>query len=205
MVNVISVKMNLLKGFGEISEKRIKAIHDYVKDEYPSANSVPLGTLLFHPEERRHILLTPNQISFGQDGVELAPEFSRLKELTEKIFDVLMIDNSANVLYDYIGLLPGTSPTLQDSLKFLDSRKQALLDNITGIDGLGLRFYYTLNGNRGDFRIEPYIQDMSKYFLQLQLSPNNISTPLDEMFINAEQVFKEFTGNLSEFASSIIR
>lgn len=205
MVNVTAVKVNFLKELGELSPKKISVVSEVLGKAYPNISQLPIGTVFVNPEARKHVLLASNQLGVGQDGVNIEPDFVTIQKDFLALFDVLMLDQTSNILFDFVGLLPSRAENvLKSSFGLLNHKSLESLNEFSGFDGVGLRFFYNEGNLRGDFRVEPFLQDTTKYFMQLQVSSKEPLNSIEEAFVQAQRAFEDFTNRLGAFAEGLV-
>lgn len=205
MVNVTAIKVNFLKEIGELSPKRISVVSEVLSRAYPNITQLPIGTVFVNPEARKHVLLAPNQLVVGQDGTSIDPDFAAMQRDCLSLFDVLMLDQISKVLFDFVGLFPGKDEnTLESSFVWLDQHRWKSTEQSAGLGGVGLRFFYDLGNLKGDFKVEPFLQDTTKYFMQLQVSSKEPLNNIEETFVLAENAFEDFTNRLGSFAEGLV-
>ncbi len=205
MINVTAIKVSFLKEVGELSPQRISAASEVLGKEYPNITKLSIGTVFVNPQTRKHFLLASNQLTVGLDGAELEPDFERIQKDFLSLFSALMLDQTSNTLFDFVGVFPDKiDNAFKSSFSLLDRDKRGLCGEIPGIDGVGLRFFYKTGNLVGDFKIEPFVQDTTKYFMQLQLSSADPLNSIEEVINLAKDIFEQFTGPLGDFAEGLV-
>jgi hypothetical protein len=203
MFKLTGIKISLLKDFGEISEKKIEKLTDSLIEHYPDIVNISVGRVFVNKETKEHVIVAPGQIIISQEGLGITPNLKKFNETALKIFDALLLNNETDVIYKFTGVFPSNGSALESSLGLLASKKQAQIDEVPEIKGLGLRFIYGFGDQMGDLRIEPFIRDDSYYFVELEY--NNQSIPLEKVINNASELCSDFTGRLSGFAMNIAK
>lgn len=202
MINVMGIRLNLIKEIGEISEKRVNTIKNLVGDLLPQEITIPVGHIFTNPKTKVHLLLASGQITVGQDGPEISPDFTVLRKFAQVVFDAFLLEDKANVVLNYTGLLNVENAMIR-SLNIVSGVNEAITNNkINGINGIGLRFFYNEEGFTGDLKIEPYVQDVNQFFVELEVSSQigeNI-LGIEDIFLAAEKFFNKFTNELASFA-----
>lgn len=206
MINVTGIRMNLVKEIGEISEKRLKIVKELVLESLPQVINLPVGYIFLNPETKIHMLLTSGQITIAQEGSEISPNFALLEKLTEDVFNILQLDNKANaVVLNYSGLINLENSMIRSCGLVNDMNKTITVGEIPGITGVGLRFFYNEEGFSGDLRVEPFIQDNNRFFVQLEVSSQTGEHTLDleNIFLAGKNMFNKFTNELASFATGL--
>lgn len=203
MINVTGVRLNLIKEIGEISEKKVKIVKDLVCDSLPQMVNLPVGYIFINPETRIHLLLASGQITVAQEGFEISPDFAVLRKLADDVFDILLLDNKANtVVLNYSGLINVENSMVRSRSLINDMNETITIGQIPGITGVGLRFFYNEEGFNGDLKVEPFVQDNNKFFVQLEVSSQigEHTLDLENIFLAGEKMFNKFTDELASFA-----
>ncbi len=150
---------------GDLTEIKIKRIQDILNKDFPSG--VSNNIQLIATGNKEQIIITPNTIEYiNNEGV-----FEKYIDLMKNIFDLLMLDDnitqSTLILTDIIDNKEYSMVYLQE--KYVKLTKDAI--------GLGLRSFFNFNNSLCEFRVEPYLSDPKKMYIEgtYNLSNNNIN------------------------------
>lgn len=161
--NIISFKLNFLKNIGEMSEKKSEMLIENFYKEFPVKNEIPEGFILTKQGSKliKSLLITPNQITYSQDGDKLQMNFDEPKTFVKTVYDKLYLNYRCNGIYSFSCLIDGgkCSSTLKSKLD-LDTKD---------VQGIGIKVFLDNENYAGVFSFEPYLRDLDKCFCSLEL------------------------------------
>lgn len=162
---ITSFKISFIKNIGEISEKKDEMFTNEFNKEFPIKNEIPQGILLTKQANNfiKSLLITPNQVTYSQDGDIVDIDFDEPKIAIKNIYDKLFLNYKCSVIYNFACLIDGKEHpnVLADKLS-LDIK-------VDGVKGVGIKVFLDNEKQVGVLAFEPYLKDLDKYFCSLEL------------------------------------
>lgn len=139
---------------GSLSELKIKKIQENFKEEFPNGLINPNQAVIAKNNEQ--IILSPTQIQYTILHDEIKSIYCNLK----KIQDILMLDNFLNnTIMSFIDI-----KELEKNC--MEYTKEKFKPLITGVVGIGIREFFMYEKKLSEFKIEPFISDNTKLYLE---------------------------------------
>lgn len=197
MVKAKAFKLNLLKELGELSTKKIEKLVSVLEKEFPQRSAQPFGWVFFNPLNKKSIILTTNQITISYDGDNIPPDEDELNGILSVLIETLMLDDGANAIYNFVAHRESKLDSLKDSLNFVNFNGKQL----EGLEGVAYRFILNRKDQMGDLRVEPFILDPHKVFLELELKEMEILN-FSQIVERAIKAYTEFTTDMVQFSET---
>lgn len=198
---ITSIKHNIIMPLGAISSKRIDRVDEIVKTEYNQKQN-PSDSIIVYVDTngKSTLLIGPNQISYGNDtyGVQV-DVIEKWKSTTLNILDVFLLDNICDAYeMDIMGLVEsieeGKKAASQKSLMSFTTIHRNELKKIGEPVAVGLRFVFNKDNHVLDLRVEPFLNDLSKYFFSINIKPQQSKHSIEESFVQLDK-FCDFFRN----------
>lgn len=205
MLKVTAARVDIHKNLGEISEKKTKLLGQDLSSYFPDVRIMGDRVLFLHSEKRQALSVSQNQASVLCEPGDLL-RAADVGDIIERLFDVLLLDGSAQVTFYLAGNFPitdGNANAMERSWHFADAYTVTKLKEIDGVVGLGVRCIVSRKDLRGDFRIEPFIADPKYGYMEFA---GKFENPLavSEIALRYGQVYDEFTGSLYSVARTLL-
>jgi len=157
------------------------------------------------------LLIGSNQISYGNDthGVDTIDVIEKWKNITLKLLEVLLLDNICDGYeMDIMGLAEaigeGNKAAAQHSLLKFATIHRNELKKIGEPVAVGLRFVLNKENHVLDLRVEPFLNDLSKYFFAMNIKPKQGKQSIDDSFIQLEKFIMLFRNDWYELIKNNI-
>ncbi|SIS87956.1 hypothetical protein [Alicyclobacillus vulcanalis] len=192
-LKLTTIRITAVKQVGELSGARVRALQPMEQEGFQLVNQAPVAILFVNPVERKHIVVTNNEITAMLQGDNLDVQYDFFSEYLSKIFDLLQLDSKAQFNFE-IGAQGNV---------FRDTMTGSIEHFVHGVDlhpwikGIGYRFIIQHGDLKGDLRIEPLIADPTRAFVSLVMGSDAMVT-MDEF----THTIKNASENLISFADN---
>ncbi|TDO94074.1 hypothetical protein DFR79_10439 [Halanaerobium saccharolyticum] len=174
-MNLDYFKLNVSQNVGQISKKKLSLLKEILSAEYPEVQRLDNGGYIFlNLNEKSNFLILPNQVSANFDKIPETFDFnSDVKKPLLQIFEALIFEEEVKASARF-NFLKDTSNSFEKSLDLIDNEKKKSKLNEKGIIGTGYRFLREGQfGGISEIKIEPLIDDKSKWFIESIININN--------------------------------
>jgi len=199
VLTVTDVKITFMKDLGELSEKKLNQINDEIKVFYPSFGKFPFGFLYANNDTRQQLIIAPGQLTVD---AQANINFDSIKTIVNKVFDILLLDSPTISVIVCTGLISHGESAFSKSLSFLEENLKGKVETLGMINGIGLRFFTNKEGEKGEFKIEPFVRDPSYFYVERIIQ--NDMMPLSEALESCNRTYMGFKEEYATFATSII-
>lgn len=174
-MNLDYFKLNVSQNVGQISKKKLSLLKEILSAEYPEVQRLDNGGYIFlNLNKKSNFLILPNQVSANFDKIPETFDFnSDVKKPLLQIFEALIFEEEVKASARF-NFLKDTSNSFEKSLDLIDNEKKKRKLNEKGIIGTGYRFLKEGQfGGISEIKIEPLIDDKSKWFIESIININN--------------------------------
>lgn len=169
-----SFKLDLVKDFGEIGEKRFAVLNNYLGDEYSEIHRIPSGVILINDDKDRHLLVTKNQITLYYSNIEGS---IYIDQIILKLFEKLTLeDKQLDAVASCVYHFPASENSFSESLGAL--REDSVLEQYK-FDGVGFRFMRKFEHGLNELKIEPRVNNPEIWFIEEKI--NFVNSSLQEI------------------------
>lgn len=195
------LNLNVLTQIGEISEKKIKQLKNH---GFELKKQVP-GQFAQFQEMRTDntIVVAQNEIVYAANASSFEAIMSNpgvAVDIFVRVLDILLLDGDSVVLkISFERSYPADHNTFDQSWKMLDSSVGDVI-RASGAKAVGLRIPFEKEMFSGEYKIEPFFSNPSRYFLAC-----GIQTQKPASLDHATHLFGQMLGLISdEFDPMII-
>lgn len=163
-----AIKVHMQVMVGQINEKRLRPLVDALaKEGFKSRLAFNVPGIGFRNEKANEtVLVFPEQLTVSQEGLEVHADFCRLEELAKTSLRHLNLEYQVNSAgFDMIAHVPFAERNMLTESQRLVAPCATL--KVPGVEGVGLRFFLTIDGVLSEFRVEPLLRNPENLFLQL--------------------------------------
>jgi hypothetical protein len=206
-LKIISFKLNANLNLGSISEKRLVLLDEMLLVKYPQKQMIAQGIYAYiNPVGKLAVIISPGQININIDSEEILRNLSvsipEYIELYNAITNAFTIDNIIDLVeIDFGGLVNSIekgkkAAAIKSAQNFTHLNKKAFDTIFPNLVGVGLRFIDEDDKFLFDTKIEPFLGDLSKFYLGFNIkSKQKMSTKELEDVIPAQIAkFENFFG-----------
>lgn len=159
---------------GSITEMKANRIREVLSSEFNSM--IQTGSNVILTGEAKQLVITNNQI---QCVINDTVEFDVVNGVFNKLFNLLMIENIVSNATIAIN-------ELKENTDAMNFTKQNFKSFLTSSIGVGIREFFVYNGNLSEIKVEPFIEDNSKLYIEARynlqtLSVNNLKEVLKDI------------------------
>lgn len=174
---------------GETNKKKFDAISKKLKGKYSIVGASPDFSNMLFKSNTGIITINQQQIVLAvQNGNVTEDDIKAVKEDTEKIFEILLLDDNVSASYDFI-INKSVNNDYMESSKNLMSDK---VKSVAGIEGFGIRAFYKYKNQLSEIRVEPLLSDHNIIYIESLINCKNIAYKnIDKEGIEAYNYFKE--------------
>jgi len=161
-------RINLKTNVGALSNKKVDALVAALKPFFPSMAFNLNGEMLLMVDDatKTVILLTGEQITFGQDEFTSPLDFDKIQKVINCVYDTLLLDSDTVVGVQLIGCFDHGSSTMDPSLTKLAIPSADLKGQLKGLSGVGYRFLIDHGEDVWELKVEPFLRDQNKWFME---------------------------------------
>ncbi|TGY91991.1 hypothetical protein E5329_19615 [Petralouisia muris] len=178
---------------GQLSEKKLSAIIENLRESQFKNAKLIMSELhvaaISLVNGKKNLLIEPQQITFAshlEDGFDI--EAIQLQFST--VLNALLIDDENQYLVNIEGI-SDTDNSHAESKQFFEEKFMPLDDDICGV---GYRFLVNSGELFGEFKIEPLVSDVGKYYYQWVLNKSEKGTIEDMLHDVQSNMDKERDG-----------
>ncbi|TGE35855.1 hypothetical protein E4K67_22315 [Desulfosporosinus fructosivorans] len=206
-LKIVSCKLNANLNLGSISEKRLVLLDELLMAKYSQKQMIALGIYAYiNPVKKSAIVVGSGQININIDSEDILKNLSgsipEYIELYNAITNAFTIDNIVDSIeIDFGGLVDSLekgkrAAAIKSSQKFTTLNKKAFETMFPNLVGVGLRFIDDNDKFLLDAKIEPFLGDLSKFYLGFNVkSKQKMSTKeLEEVILAQITKFEIFFG-----------
>jgi hypothetical protein len=186
---------------GQITQKKRTILNDILSGQmnFEGITEQPNVLCFFSSLNADQFVIYPDRIAYNKLGQgEL--NVTRIKELFNKVFDGLLLEENVNGLLD-MQAISDTAKPHTETINVFNEKFEGMLSQ-DEVSGVGYRFLIDNKKEQysGEFKIEPLIRDLSKNFYQYIISMNVKLYSINELI----DLFKHFEGEMALKYNSLI-
>ena len=186
---MIGFKINFLKNIGEMSDIKSEMFVKEFANDFPGKSKIPIGLLLTKSVDRttlKSLLITPTQITYSQDGNGITDNSAyEIKNYIKKICDKLYLNYKCQATCSFAYIIE-----CEDLKKTSENIFKMEYKDESAIAGVGIKILLNSSKIVGEFKYEPYIQDMKYFFASIDCQLVE-ATDLNEILKESELVLNE--------------
>lgn len=197
-----SFKIIYLSKVGIINDKKANTIAKEFESDFPVRlmQQQPISAMVLSNNNNNNtMIIEPERITYQVLG-DIKPDFDAIRDKVTKLCNVLLIDDTCAAAIDITGLIDSqVGNSFDESLEKFN--KFGL--QFDSLKGIGLRLLYEEEHNIWEYKIEPFIADKTKYFIQLigtistMVHINNITEIASKTFDNYLHKSEDLTKSLN--------
>lgn len=157
----MNIRLNFDINIGELNEVKKQKIQQIFKLDFPGAISLPNQLVLTGNEEQ--IILTPIQMQYTFNH----EYFDKIQANIVKVQELLMLEQVINNMTIVISSLKDLNDNIREYTK---SKFGSLISDSVGI---GKREFFLYNQNLSEIKIEPFINDNKKIYIEAMYNINS--------------------------------
>lgn len=196
-INTKHFKIVLNANVGIINDKKAETLTKVFENEFQlkmlqEQQPVSSVFVLANPNLREAILIDSNKITYQIESEEsITPDFGAIKEKLQKIYDTLLLDDVSVGVVHYVGQAFAKSYNAMNESIENFSGGSNLREQMPNLKGIGLRFLLEHHTGIWEYKVEPFISDISSYFIEMIC---NIGNPqkVEEIVHIAEEAYIDF-------------
>ena len=199
-IDVNQIAITLPVQLGELNKKKQDIIFEKVlkNTKFENIATGPFGLLCYTKDGKENLVINIDRIAYNKSGNNI--DASEIKNVFNKIFDVLLLDSNNFAIIDVQGIVKAQD-SHKESLDQFNDKFNKVLDEYPDVYGVGYRFVTKTIESNGEFKVEPLLQNSSYYFCQKILNYNINKIPIDKIINITENIVNDF----NEYFSSILK
>lgn len=191
-------RLQLMANVGPVNEKKEQMVHEKFKSRYPILGKEQSGNgfVMMGNEGKSIILVQNNRIIFQHAEQPTQVPFEQLSDDVAALSDILLLDDNCAAHTYMVGIddCPSSS-SLEASKTFLEyGDDESFISEFPELRGIGLRFFTQNNEDAWEFKIEPLVNDPTKYFFEASCAHKVL--PRDEVISESKRSYTYFTTTL---------
>lgn len=197
MLKTKHFKIVINTNVGNINQKKADSLANAFNNgfEVKMLQEQPFGNvfILANPINREALIIDPSKITYQMDSEDtIVPDFEKIKENLKVIFDTLLLDENTTGLIHYVGQVESKDEnSMTNSLrKFLPH--QDLANDFKNLKGLGLRFLFEHHTGLWEYKVEPHINDVRYFFVEMICNVNT-GLHINDITKIANEYYNDFT------------
>lgn len=149
-------------------------------EEYPQVRPMPIGILIFHEEQRRSILIGPEQSVVANEGMPVQVEFNRHLTAFKKLQEIFEWKEPVRFGFNLIGFMPVGDAKNTSLSEFLSISAGVVAERLPEAVGAGVRLVVDFDDLRGDLKVEPFEPDNRFLAVHAEIGCKE-AKPLDDL------------------------
>ncbi|MFL0198290.1 hypothetical protein ACJDU8_22395 [Clostridium sp. WILCCON 0269] len=170
--NITQISIVIQVDIGNISELRKKAFDELLiaNKEFNTSILSPIGIVYIKNSNNTNLIITSNKITYITRSSTLDEEFLII---LRKIYEKLILPQEI-VLSFNIQATSDAENSIQISKDIFNSKFNNVLGNFNDVSAVGYRFFINNNEMQCDIKLEPFLNNDSKYIYQISGVLKNI-------------------------------
>lgn len=170
------VRITVPYNLGMLNDKKVEVLTQQLNENEIGVNARingPDGSAVFVLcQGRDNLILAPNQFTYISSIDNNSFEWENLKNKIMVILDALLIDNNLKYVFNFEGSREAVDSHNDSCKQYTEKFGRDVPGDVFGI---GYRFLIKNENFEGDYKVEPLINDRSKWYYQLILNTINSS------------------------------
>jgi len=195
-------RLNVSVNVGSLNQKKGKALTTALKPFFSSGvvRSDNGAVILSEESTRKFVLVTAQQITYGQDDLSSGVDFEKMQQILNAVAEALLVEGATPSSVQIVANMQSDLSTMAQSLSFLSIDSSGL----SGLSGVGLRFLFKRESAAWEMKIEPYIRDDSAWFIEA-ICGNADPVDISEVSKAAKVAYDVFEVEWSAFAARLLK
>jgi hypothetical protein len=202
-INITQISVTIPIQLGRITEKMKTRLHEVLSKEVGFINigEGSVGIVFLPQNNQENLVINSDRITYTKLGNNF--DNKRFVKIFTILLDILMLDSNSKFVIDLRGLIK-TDNSHTSSLERFKENYSSTLENYKQVYGIGYRFLIDDADSKGEFKIEPLIQDKQFYFLQNIIDSKNVLN-IENIGSKVNDNINNFKGGYTDLINKIIR
>lgn len=193
---------------GPFSRSHLALLYSKITERYnyPTFNQLPNGAVMLRPETQSHVQLQELLVQVN-DAIDVHFDATKAKvlEIFELISQQFQLDTFANLGVKVMVRWPVSGD--RQASKFLEEKYLKISDASfdilgSGRDATGLRFHFNRSSSMYDLHIQPYLQDLSKLYIDVDIQYPGPFNGLEQVGPRIQAAYTYLFGEVQRFLES---
>lgn len=184
------VRITVPYNIGNLNEKKIDVLITKLNEngmQVSARVNSPNGVIFVLDEGKDNLILSSDQFTFISTVVNNEFKWNEKKEKIRVVLDTFLIDDSLKYVFNLEGNSDTEDSHYESCVAYSQNNKADVPKDTFGV---GYRFLIKNEEFQGEYKIEPMINDKSKWYYQLILNTNNNGT-VEQIIENTKKEIEE--------------
>jgi hypothetical protein len=193
---------------GPFDRSKLAMLYSKITERYnyPNFNQLPNGAVMLQPSTQSHVQLQELLVQVNEAiEVHFNATKGKVLDIIEIITQHFQLDTLANLGVKLMASWPVSGD--RQASKFLEDKYLKISETSFGILGsernlTGLRFHFNRGTSTDDLHIEPYLQDLSKLWIDIDIQYPGLFTGLGQVGPQIQRAYDYLTTEVRSFLQS---